>query len=120
MAKGFKVRGVGGMTIAELRAAVGSGARFVVYPYAESWVVVSFRRVTDPILVRPTVSSGAGKAAPLLHSLLFGWWGIPWGPIFTIQGVFRTLRGGVDVTSDVMADLEMLYRERPLEPLPKA
>jgi hypothetical protein len=120
MAKGFKVRGVGGMTIAELKTAVAGGATFVVYPYAESWVVVSFKRVSDPILVGPAISRGGGKAVPLLHSLLFGWWGFPWGPIFTIQTVVRTLRGGIDVTNDVMADLEMRYRERPLEPLPRA
>jgi hypothetical protein len=120
MASNVKIHGVGGMTIAEIRAAVAAGGRFVVYPYAESWVVVSFRRRTDPVFVKPGATSAAAKLAPVLHSLLFGWWGIPWGPIFTIGSIVGTLRGGSDVTADVMADLELRYRDRPLEALPKA
>jgi hypothetical protein len=27
-------------------------------------------------------------------SLVFGWWGIPWGTIYTIQSIFRNLKGG--------------------------
>lgn len=29
-----------------------------------------------------------------LMSLILGWWGIPWGPIYTIQTLWRNLRGG--------------------------
>ena len=28
-----------------------------------------------------------------LISLLFGWWGIPWGPIYTFQSLFYAFRG---------------------------
>ena len=31
-------------------------------------------------------------------SLLFGWWGIPWGPIYTIQAVAKNLTGGYTTT----------------------
>lgn len=27
-------------------------------------------------------------------SLIFGWWGLPWGPINTIQVIYRNIRGG--------------------------
>jgi hypothetical protein len=30
----------------------------------------------------------------ILVSLLFGWWGFPWGFIFTPQAIYRNLRGG--------------------------
>jgi hypothetical protein len=36
--------------------------------------------------------------AGLLYSfgtLLLGWWGIPWGPIYTVQAIARNFRGGV-------------------------
>ena len=40
-----------------------------------------------------------------LISLLFGWWGIPWGPIWTLGTVFKNLGGGVDVTANVLSAL---------------
>lgn len=33
-----------------------------------------------------------------LASLFFGWWGIPWGPIWTIQAIFVNLTGGYETT----------------------
>lgn len=115
--KPIKIKRAGGMTIAALRAAVSGGARFVVFPYCESWILVSFRRATDPILVRPGESRLRVSGAPILHSLLFGWWGIPWGPIWTVSTLWRTLRGGIDVTDDLMAHLELAYADRQLEPV---
>lgn len=29
-------------------------------------------------------------------SLILGWWGIPWGPIYTLQAVFKNLTGGYE------------------------
>src|SRR5258706_9045728 len=114
--KPLKLRGVGGLTIAGLRAAVGSGARFVVFPYCESWLIVSFRRVSDPVLVKQGEAAWRAGGVQILHSLLFGWWGFPWGPIWTISTIWRTAKGGVDVTEAVMADLEVAYQNRQLEP----
>ena len=31
-------------------------------------------------------------------SLLLGWWGIPWGPIYTIQAVAKNVAGGYKTT----------------------
>ena len=114
----LKIRRMGRMTIAELRAAIATGARIVVFTYTESWLVVTFKRVTDPTLVRPGESRLRIAAAPLLTSLLFGWWGIPWGPFYTVQTLWQSGRGGIDVTDDVMAILETAWADRQLEPLP--
>jgi hypothetical protein len=116
--KPFRIKGARGMTIASLRSAVASGARIVIYPYAESWLLVSFKRTTDPTLVLPGASRLGTAATPILHSLLFGWWGFPWGPIFTIQTIVQSARGGIDITDAVMPALEQDYAERPLELLP--
>jgi len=118
--KALRIKGVQGLTIAGLRAAVSGGARLVVYTYCESWVLASFKRTTDPILVQPGASRLGLAAVPILHSLLFGWWGIPWGPFWTVQTVWRSLRGGIDVTDELLAALEIEYADRQLEPLPAA
>ena len=39
-------------------------------------------------------------------SLLAGWWGIPWGPIWTIQALVTNLRGGKDVTAEIAGRLQ--------------
>jgi hypothetical protein len=41
-----------------------------------------------------------------LLSLVAGWWGIPWGPIYTIQVVYNNFKGGKDVTNEVVASLK--------------
>jgi hypothetical protein len=46
---------------------------------------------------RPICGSCSVKAGlPYsLGTLLLGWWGIPWGPVFTVQAIARNFRGGV-------------------------
>ena len=47
----------------------------------------------------------AAVGAPLpraLATLLLGWWGIPFGPVFTIRALYRNLAGGDEAT---VADL---------------
>jgi len=39
-------------------------------------------------------------------SLLFGWWGLPWGVIYTPMTMFTNLSGGCDVTDEVWALLQ--------------
>jgi hypothetical protein len=38
-----------------------------------------------------------------LLTILLGWWGIPWGPVYSIQSLVVNLKGGKDVTTEVLA-----------------
>jgi hypothetical protein len=38
-------------------------------------------------------------------TVLLGWWGIPWGPIRTIQCLITNLSGGKDITREVIGSL---------------
>jgi hypothetical protein len=38
------------------------------------------------------------QAAYSLATLLLGWWGIPWGPIYTVQALAKNLSGGYKTT----------------------
>jgi hypothetical protein len=31
---------------------------------------------------------------------LVGWWGIPWGPIYTVQAIYRNCKGGVVIPNE--------------------
>jgi hypothetical protein len=81
------------------------GARFVMYYYTFSVLVMTYRRGSDIHYIRPDKSRVAPGLPFTLLSLLVGWWGIPWGPIYTVQSVWINLRGGKDVTKAVMAVL---------------
>jgi hypothetical protein len=72
----------------------------VRYSYCFSIIILSFKRQTKPQFIqagRSTKIAGLGWSALVL---LVGWWGIPWGPIFTVQCLVRNMRGGHDITDD--------------------
>jgi hypothetical protein len=81
---------------------IQQGAKFVVFEYCFSIIVLSFRRSSGFFYVRPDENAlGKGWKYTLL-SLFFGWWGIPWGPIWTVASIARNLRGGRDVTHELV------------------
>ncbi len=63
------------------------------YYYAASFVVVSYLHPIAPQLICHgcRIKSGLGYA---VVSLVFGWLGFPWGPIFTMRAVYRNCCGG--------------------------
>lgn len=111
--QGRKVRGLAGMSYYDLAAELEAGGRFVVFQYAISLVLVSFRRTTAIHFVRAGRSAAVRGSGPTLLTLLLGWWGIPWGPIYTIGSVYRNLRGGIDVTDELRPHLGDLLAQLP-------
>jgi hypothetical protein len=87
----------------DVARAVRAGGRFVVYPYCISIIVLSFKRSSEVVFVEP-----AKRGKPVryvLVSLVLGWWGIPWGPVWTIQSISTSLarREGRDGLHDPSA-----------------
>ena len=76
--------------------AIQAGARFVVFPYCVSLILVSFKRSSGVIYLAPGEKTRAWEW--ILLSALVGWWGIPWGPIWTIHSINQCLHGGITVT----------------------
>ncbi|HKN46890.1 MAG TPA: hypothetical protein VJ144_02860 [Candidatus Polarisedimenticolia bacterium] len=101
----MKVLGVERMSQERLNFEIQHGARFVIFEYCVSVFVLSFKRPSPIYFLKGEESALGRRLAFSLISLLFGWWGIPWGPIWTIGSVFTNLRGGRDVTSQVMSAL---------------
>jgi hypothetical protein len=62
------------------------------YELVASFLIVSFR-----IPSRLYVDRDASVLTALLFALLtfvLGWWGIPWGPLYTVRALWNNLRGG--------------------------
>jgi len=100
-----KIRGIEGMRAGEVDFEIQRGARFVLFQYCISIIVLTFRRASDIYFLRQGDSALTRGLPFTLLSLVAGWWGIPWGPIYTIQSVYNNSRGGIDVTHSVLESL---------------
>ena len=101
----IKIQGIQGLSQSEIDFELQRGAKFVLFEYCISIVVLTFKRRSDIYFLR-SGEKAAVKGLPFtLLSLVAGWWGIPWGPIYTIQSVYNNLGGGKDITQQVQSSL---------------
>jgi hypothetical protein len=97
----MRIEGIDNWTPAALEAELAAGGRFVVYEYCISLVILTLRCPTR-VHVLPPREVGVLRGLPyVLLSLLLGWWGLPWGIIYTPLTIFTNLCGGHDVTEQV-------------------
>ena len=101
----MNIRGTEGLSPADVQAEIARGARFVAYQYCVSLAVVTLKRVSSIHYLKPGQNGFVPGFLWSFFSLIVGWWGIPWGPIYTIGALWTNLRGGIDVTASVAADL---------------
>ncbi len=90
------------MTVQDIQDEVYSGGKFVIYVYAVSIIVMSFKQGTDIHFVRHNESRFAKGLPWFLLSFFLGWWGFPWGFVYTPSALYTGIRGGKDVTAEVM------------------
>lgn len=100
------VKNFGSHHFEDYKFQVEQGGKFVYYQYCVSVLFYTFKSSSDIYLVRGNESAVFNGLGFTVVSLLAGWWGIPWGPIYTIQALIENLGGGVDVTEEVLADAE--------------
>ena len=96
------IKGTEGMSDAEILEDVSKGGRFVCYMFCVSVLVMTFRRSSQVTYIR----SGRSRMVPglgwSLLTVLVGWWGIPWGPIYSIQSIVTNMAGGKDITGQIV------------------
>ncbi len=101
----MKINGLDGLTIDDINRELGRGGKFVVYQFCISIIVATFRRSSDIYFI-PAGHTGVSKGLIFtLISFVFGWWGIPWGPIYTIGSLITNFSGGKNITEDVTQSL---------------
>ncbi|MCS6849908.1 MAG: hypothetical protein NZ700_01920 [Gemmataceae bacterium] len=102
----MRIRGLERLPTAELERGLPAGGRFVVYEYCISLVCLSLRRPSAVYFVRNDLAAWLQGLPYALVTFLAGWWGIPWGLIYTPLALATDLTGGVDVTEEVLAYLQ--------------
>lgn len=98
----MKIVGLEGMTDEQIERELGRGGRFVVFEYCISIIVMTFKNPTDVYFVRAGESTLGRSFGYTMVSLVLGWWGFPWGPIYTIASLVTNLSGGKDVTNEIL------------------
>jgi hypothetical protein len=102
----MRIVGIEGMDGHQIAFEIERGGRFVIYQYCMSVVIMTFKRPSDIYFIpsgENAIKKGLGFS---VISLLLGWWGVPWGPIYTIGSFITNFRGGKDVTQEVIASFQ--------------
>jgi hypothetical protein len=97
----MEFQGIQGMSEEELKSEVMRGGRFVSYMYCISVILFTFKGPSKTCFIRAGESRFLKGLPYTLLTLVAGWWGIPWGPIYTIKCLAKNLSGGEDVTAHV-------------------
>ena len=107
------VRPLKGMSPNELQGELQRGARLVYFTYVFSVLVMSFKRGSEIYVVPAGESAVTAGLKYTGLSVLVGWWGIPWGIIWTIMALVKNFQGGTDVTEQILARMRAANAARP-------
>lgn len=99
------IKGLEGMSTQELNTELERGGRFVIFTFTISILVMTFKQPTDIYFLRGNQSGFVHGLPFTMLSLVLGWWGIPWGPIYTIWSTVENSAGGKDVTREVLQSM---------------
>jgi hypothetical protein len=102
----MRIIGIEGMSGEDLSYELQRGAKFVMYQYCISILILTFKRPTDIYFVKAGQSAVTKGLGFSVLTFFFGWWGFPWGPIYTIGSFVVNFRGGKDVTREVVHTLQ--------------
>ncbi len=101
----MEIKGLQDILNSELNNQLQNGAKFVLYQYCISILILILRRTSDVYFIRSDKSAFKNGIGYALITLVMGWWGFPWGPIYAIGAIFTNLSGGKDVTDEIVASL---------------
>src|SRR3989442_1142313 len=100
-----EIKGVGVMNAGEINFELDRGAKFVVFQYCVSVLIMTYKRPSKIYFLKPGDNAFIKGLPFIVISFVAGWWGIPWGPIWTAQALATNLRGGKNVTAKVINSL---------------
>lgn len=90
-----------------------SSIRFSVFTYVMSFLIITTREVRSGIHCRDCRDGVRNRCN--LTSVTLGWWGIPWGPFYTIKSLVSNSKVDADlieVNADLLVDVaDQLLKE---------
>lgn len=105
----MRIKGIDQLSAQEIQDEVNAGGKFVYYTYCFSLIVITFKRSTPIFFVKSNENAFAKSLPYTLLTFVLGWWGIPWGIIYTVGCLITNIKGGKNVTEEVM---QSIYRRQ--------
>lgn len=111
--KVYSIKKTTNLSIEEIITDINKGGKFISYGYCISIVALIFRLTSSPHFIKSTEKPSKYRLKYNILSLLLGWWGLPWGPIYTIDMLRLNLKkGGIDITEEI---LEKIIQQHPTD-----
>lgn len=101
----MEIKNIEGLKVSDIKLLVQQGAKFVVFPYTVSFILMTLKKNSSIYFIRPDENTFKYSFGYVLLNLVIGWWGIPWGPIYTIGALYSHITGGKDFTQLIMSEL---------------
>ncbi|MBS7231674.1 hypothetical protein KHA90_11620 [Flavobacterium psychroterrae] len=101
----MEIKNIEGLSVSQVRDLVQQGGKFVVFPYTVSFILMTLKRSSAIYFIRPDENTFKYSYGYVILNFFVGWWGFPWGPIYTIGSMYHHIVGGKDFTEVVMSQL---------------
>jgi hypothetical protein len=102
----MQINGLENISPQQLSQEVMRGGKFVIFEYCISLLIITFKRPSSIYFIRAGEGTLGKSIGFTILSLILGWWGFPWGLIYTIAALITNFGGGKDVTLEVMNALD--------------
>ena len=99
------IKNIEGLSVSQIKELVNKGGKFVIFPYTISFVIMTLKRSSDIYFIREDENSFKYSYSYVLLNFFIGWWGLPWGPIYTIGALYNHIIGGKDINQAVLSEL---------------
>lgn len=111
--KTYTIKKTAGISLQQLYSDLSSGGHIVSYGYCVSILALTFRLMSSPHFIKPSEKLSQYRLGYNLRSLFLGWWGFPWGPIYTIDMLKINYKtgGGIDITDDILTKIKVQYAD---------
>lgn len=96
------IKNTEGLSTDQINYELQRGAKFLVFSYTISIIILTFRRTSDIYFVKSDEPSSKYSWKYSLLTFFFGWWGFPFGPIFSISSFYKNFTGGKDITQEIL------------------
>ena len=92
---------------------VSAQPRYIIFWYVISLLLVTSRRTMQGVFCPSCAPKKAFQASAI--TWLLGWWGFPWGPIWTIGALYRNLLNGTrpaDVNGQILGRQALYFWDK--------
>ncbi len=106
----YNIKKTCGLTIEQIFNELNNGGQFVTYGYCISIVAMTFRLTSSPYFIKSDELVSKYRLKYNILSLIFGWWGLPYGPIYTIDMIRINLKnGGIDIGEEIIPKINQQH-----------